>query len=848
MLGEEDALWAEFAAESEEHLDGIEAALAAAAPGAEGINSLFRAFHSLKGMSDALGAQGLKALAHAAEDVLGLVRAGRLPLDPPLAELLLRTVDTLRRQRRQVLEHRPEQPAEPALMAALRRFAGVPSAPPAQAPPPAPAAEPAADPLLATLASRARAAVPLLAALAGPAPDAAARREAVALAEGAALLGLHRLSAGFAVLAEGAAGPAALPALGRLRRQLERLSTLAGEAAGAEELPVVLRGTQDGWLEPLLALLEAGAAPAALANAAREAAAMAAALGEDALEQRLLVLEDLADRAAEPDAAAALAQAAAAMLHGRRDAGPLPPDPAPEETEPGLPALFLPVMGAEARRRALAARAAGRGLFLARLALGVDAALEEQAGDWLRRKGEVLASHNPAGAEPPVLELLLASEESLPALSGQAAQLDPGRHVLQEIAALPEAAAAVAEAEAAGPVTLRVRQETVDDIIALQAELGAAVLSLSEVVREGGTRAALGRLAGLEASLPPHAAPRLAAELERLRQGQEALEALESRVGLALRRLDDAVMGLRVVPIGTLLARLPRVARSVAQAGGKQVEVLLEGQAVAIDRGLVEILSDPLLHLVRNAVDHGLEAPEARRAAGKPERGLLRIAAAREGGEILVRVADDGAGIDAGRVLRRAVAQGLLDEAAAARLSLPEVRALLFRPGFSTAERLTETSGRGVGLDVVQEAVRRAGGTLEVESRPGEGTAFLLRLPLTASIQSVLLVEVAGHPYALPAARVQGVVEGGSLPVEAEARSLPALLGLPEDAAPGGAGVAVLVRSAGRLLALRVDRVRRRSDLLLRPLHPALASLPGVGGMGVLGDGEPVVLLEPEGF
>ncbi|MFC4169434.1 Hpt domain-containing protein, partial [Teichococcus aestuarii] len=161
MLGEEDALWAEFAAESEEHLDGIEAALAAAAPGAEAVNTLFRAFHSLKGMSDALGAQGLKALAHAAEDVLGLVRAGRLPLDRPLAELLLRTVDTLRRQRRQVLEHRPEQPADPALMAALRRFAGTPSAPPAGAAPVPPAA---ADPLLATLASRARAAVPLLAA------------------------------------------------------------------------------------------------------------------------------------------------------------------------------------------------------------------------------------------------------------------------------------------------------------------------------------------------------------------------------------------------------------------------------------------------------------------------------------------------------------------------------------------------------------------------------------------------------------------------------------------------------------------------------------------------------------
>lgn len=867
MLEREDALWTEFAAESEEHLDGIEAVLTGAPPGREGVNALFRAFHSLKGMSDALGAQGLKTLAHAAEDVLGLVRAGRLSLDPPMADLLLRTVDTLRRQRRQLLGRQPELPADPALMAGLRRLAGGSAAPPPrpdpqpEPPPSSPASGDAADPLMATLASRCRAAVPLLAGLAGAAPGEAAtgeaataeaaRREATALSEAAALLGLHRLSTGFAALAEAEAGIAALAALGGLRRQLERLSTLAGEPAGAEALPAALRDTPEHWMAPLLALLGSGAAPEELAGPARQAAAIAAALGRDALEQRLLVLEDLADRAAEPDAASALAEARGALLHARPDSVPAMAWPAPGMPEPGLPAMFLGVMGPEARRRALAARAAGQGLFLARLALGEDAALEERAGGWLRQKGEVLASQNPAGAEPPVLELLLASAAEPGSLTEQAALLDPERRVLREITPLPGTAppetARSEEAEAAGPVTLRVRQETVDDIIALQAELSAAALSLSEVVREGGTRAAHGRLAALEALLPPHAAPRLAAELERLRQGQQALETAESRLGLALRRLDDAVMGLRVVPIGTLLARLPRVARAVAQGGGKQVEVVLEGQEVAIDRGLVEILSDPLLHLVRNAVDHGLEGPAARRAAGKPERGLLRIAARREGGEILVRVADDGAGIDTGRVLRRAVAQGLVEEAAAARLSLPETHALLFRPGFSTAERVTGTSGRGVGLDVVQAAVRRAGGTLAVESRPGEGTAFLLRLPLAASIQSVLLVEVAGHPYALPAARVQGVVETANLPAEAGRRSLATLLGLPEGP-EGQAGVAVLVRSAGRLLALRVDRVRRRSDLLLRPLHPALANLPGVAGMGVLGDGEPVVLLEPEGF
>jgi two-component system chemotaxis sensor kinase CheA len=300
------------------------------------------------------------------------------------------------------------------------------------------------------------------------------------------------------------------------------------------------------------------------------------------------------------------------------------------------------------------------------------------------------------------------------------------------------------------------------------------------------------------------------------------------------------------VPVGTLFGRLPRVVRAVAQASAKEVELVMEGEDVTIDRSLVELLADPLLHLTRNAVDHGIEKPEEREAAGKPRRATLRVSAARRTGQVRVRVSEDGRGIDRGRVLARAIARGLVSEEQAARMSEEEVHALLFRPGFSTAETITETSGRGVGLDVVQDAIRRAGGTVEIASAPGQGTSFTLRLPLTAAVQPVLLVEVGGHPYALPAARVEAVLDGAAAP-GCEVLPLAAVLGLPAEEARG-TGAIVIVKSGGRSFGLAVGAVQRRTDLLLRPLHPALAALPGIGGVGVLGNGEPVVVLEPDGF
>jgi two-component system chemotaxis sensor kinase CheA len=602
-----------------------------------------------------------------------------------------------------------------------------------------------------------------------------------------------------------------------------------------------------------LAALIGGTGGEDTAATARAAAEAATAFNLPQAEALLRLAEDLADRTLDPDAVALLAAEGPALVERLRQAAEggaaairaLAPPGTPAEAEttglPGIPAEFLPVLGPEGRRRAAAALAGGIALYRVRLAIGRPAEEEEAASFWLAEAGEVLTSRSLLDGNPPQLDMLLAIRQAPEPLRAALALADPrGITVLafEPLGAIPAQAIAT-------PVTMRVRQDTIDGIIALEAEVRAAALALSESLREAGTGGSLATLGALERRLGGSAARELAGALDRLRGLQAQLERSESRLSLSLRQLDDAVMELRVVPLGTLFQRLPRVVRATADNSGKQVELVLEGQEVTLDRSLVELLADPLLHLTRNAVDHGVEPPAERLALGKPPRAMLRVRAERRGGQVRLEVEDDGRGIDRVAVLRKAVERGLVGAEAAPGLSAEQVQALLFRPGFSTRDAVTETSGRGVGLDVVQDAVRRAGGALEMQSRPGAGTCFVLTLPLTAAVQAVLLVEVGGHPYALPAGRVEAVLDAGTAPAGQEVMELGPLLGLAERNQAGGI---VMVRSRGISFGLAVDRVQRRTDLLLRPLHPALAAMPGIGGVGVLGNGDPVVVLEPDGL
>ncbi|RVT99237.1 hypothetical protein EOD42_03815 [Rhodovarius crocodyli] len=806
-------LRAEFAAESEEHLDTIEATLSRGGTDRPTVDALFRAFHSLKGMSDAVGAGGMKALAHRAEDALGAARKGELALDAAALPLLA-AADALRAARAALLNRDEDLPAPQPVLDALAALLGAPAPLAAKPAAPAPAA-PRGDPLKASL----------LGLLLESAPRLAAGEADPDLAFAAREVGLPRL-------ARALEGPMDLPAIGRLWAMLALLAEQAGEPLPALPQPALPPAPVLQWL---------AAAPDDMARA-RDAADAAHALGDAAAETALRRVQDLAFRAADADARAmldagrpALAAALATGTLGALDALATPG----LAVDTRLPPDFAASLSADAARRTLLALDSGQRLWRVRAVTGGAAEDEAALEFWLRGAGEVLGSMAVPGAATPQLDLLLASAAEEEALRAALTLADPeARHVLSlQPAALPPPEPAT---PASLHPTLRVRQEVVDNIITLAAEVRAAAAALSEVLKDPSGPAAHATLAALEYRLEGEPARQIANASAQLRRLRNRVSSTESRMTLSMRQLDEAVLELRVVPLGTLFQRLPRAVRAVAEGAGKPVRLEMSGEDVRIDRSLIEMLADPLLHLVRNAVDHGVEPPGQR--GTKPEEAVLSVSAQRLPGQVRIVIADDGRGIDAAAVRRTAEARGLIPPGTA--LSEAATHALLLRPGFSTKAEVTEVSGRGVGLDVVHDAVRRAGGHMAIGSRPGEGTSFTLTLPVSAAIQPVLLVEAGGHAYGLPAGRVVEVLPPGA---EAEGLSLVTLeaaLGLPE-APPGG--TVVLDRPAGRL-GLTVERVAQRTDLLLRPLHPSLAALPALSAVGMLGTGEPVLVLEPDGL
>ena len=786
-MSPDDPLFAEFLAEATEHLDALETGLG----GQADVDAMFRAMHSLKGMAGAVGARGMGALTHRAEDLLGQARAGRLALTGDMLAALLAAVDALRQIRDALSEGRDLAP-DPALLRQL----GEGEAPPVPTLPPV-ASD--AHPLRATLASRLAAEMPGLDAAQVPALAAAAR------------------DAGLPRLAEGLLASGSPAGFGRLRATLALLEELTGVPAGA----AVIR---PGRAEPaaLLAALDA-ADPAILGEAAREHADAAHGHGDAAGEALARQIQDLARRGDAVLLAAARVAFRAALAAPRPAPLPMAVGPPPPPLTPSL-AAALP---AAAHLRAAAAL--GAGLRIWRLRLGPLASAEPALEAFLARAGTSLATAGPVEA----INLFLASSLAPQELATLRAEADPDGTALLDLAA--------ADAPPPAPM-LRVRQDRIDAVIDLEAGLRAANLALLEALAEPRAAQALDELGQLQHALPAAAAARAAFILERLRAARGAAERAAQRLTLGLSQLDDAVLELRVVPFEQVALRLPRTLRDLAQRYGKPAELVVSGGEVTLDRSLAELLADPLLHLLRNAVDHGIELPAERAAAGKPVTARLTLHAERAAGRLRVTFADDGGGVDLGAVEARARSRGLLPPGplhGEARLL-----ALLFLPGFSTRDTVSETSGRGVGLDVVQDAVRRAGGTVELSSDAGRGSRFVLDLPLNTSIQRVLLVEAAGHAYALPAARVDSVIEPTQLREGQRVLSLEALLQLPET--PPGA--IVLLRRPAGLLGLAVSRVGRRIDLLLRPLHPALAATPGVGGAGVLGNGEAVLLLEPDGL
>ena len=315
------------------------------------------------------------------------------------------------------------------------------------------------------------------------------------------------------------------------------------------------------------------------------------------------------------------------------------------------------------------------------------------------------------------------------------------------------------------------------------------------------------------------------------------------------RDLQEAVMAIRMVPISAVFSRFPRLVRELSQRLGKEAEVNTSGEGTELDRSMIEKITDPLTHLVRNAVDHGLETPEARVAAGKPRTGTISITASQRGGSIVIEVRDDGRGLDRDRILARAAERGMnVPEGASDR----EVWHLVFEAGFSTAETVTEVSGRGVGMDVVRRNIQSLGGTVELSSSAGAGTTVTVSVPLTLAIIEAMTVGVAGKTYVLPLASVvesrrvghdelRGIAGHGST-LRVRDDYLP-VRRMSEENGKGGE-IAVIVESEGGRAALMVDELIGQQQVVVKSLESNFRRIPGLSGATIMGDGSVALILD----
>ena len=329
--------------------------------------------------------------------------------------------------------------------------------------------------------------------------------------------------------------------------------------------------------------------------------------------------------------------------------------------------------------------------------------------------------------------------------------------------------------------------------------------------------------------------------------------AFQSRV---LSELQHSVMKIRMVPVEQLFRRFPRMVRDVAKQCGKEVGLVMRGQETDLDKGLLDVIAEPMTHLVRNAVSHGIESAEERVRKGKPARGTIHLTSYHHGNQVIVEITDDGAGIDAQKVKAKALEKGLLTPEEADRLGETEILALVFRPGFSTAVEITEISGRGVGLDVVQTVMHRLKGSVEIETRVGQSTTFRLKLPLTLAIIKALLFRVEQRLYAVPLNAVAEIARARESDVhqvqnyevlQLRDRVLPLVrLGCaPGSGEKAGSGkIFVLVIAMGeRKLGMIVDRLEGEEELVIKALDDQMVATDLISGASILGDGRVVLIV-----
>lgn len=332
-----------------------------------------------------------------------------------------------------------------------------------------------------------------------------------------------------------------------------------------------------------------------------------------------------------------------------------------------------------------------------------------------------------------------------------------------------------------------------------------------------------------------------------------ALDQAVSQLDLLVSDMQNAVMKTRMQPIGRLFQKYPRIARDLARSLGKEVELELVGEETEIDKTMIEDLSDPIIHLIRNAVDHGIESPEERRAAGKPEKSLVRLEARQEGDHIVIMIADDGRGMHAERLRAKALEKGLITDEEANTLDERQSFNLILLPGFSTKDAVSDVSGRGVGMDVVKTNIQKLKGRIDIKSTPGRGSTFVISLPLTLAILPVLLVQLGEQPFAVPLSMVREIMPiqpsavqevGGCATMVVRGTVLPmyplnSLLGWPSEQVPT---YGVLMQTAEHSFILAIDGFMGREDAVIKSLDDFRPK--GVAGVTTLSNGKIVLILD----
>ena len=883
-----DVLWQQFATEVGEHLDLIERELDPAAGRAEGegVAGLFRAFHSIKGLAAAMGVQAMEGMAHSGESLLAGVRDGLVPLNEQHRSLLMDVGDALRAMGQEATAVRGDVAARDDLagrladaVAAFRSGAGTRAK--------ANEVAEGVDPRLAALgAALAQMMERLVEALRPGAPS-------QALSDlDAELLGIDGLIGELGLLGlrrqvrrlsravhDGRPDVALLHDLGLALGVLEETlgydvggRALLGHAAqsGAGDLirvcaraSEVLRSAAPGQIDggEVADLLEAAALRADLLALERSGTLLRLAIdllrrGELHDEASLTltgVLDRIVEQAAanppcdiEAEPAHRLEEMLRALVAGKGIEASLE-----RAMALGVPGALLEQLSDEARERlGKVIDDPGQILIAVDADLESDAALAEAFAAWVADNAEPVTSLVATREGNTRTRLLLATPARPAAVLADLGALDRGGERLR--VTICDGRNDRGRDGIAQPVleeTLRVPSRVIDDILERLGDMMPIAAGLEALVKtpalQPREREAL--LHGLEGAPEPHQI------VDRADERRDALRRISDTFARALKGLREAALELRIVPVDLLFGRYPRLVRDMARSMDKQVVLSLEPNGARIDKGMIERLADPLMHMIRNAVDHGVESPAKREAAGKPERASIVLRAEQRGEHVTIALSDDGAGIDTDAVRKRAVDAGLLSSQAAESASPETLHRLIFEPGFSTAASITATSGRGVGMDVVASTVAELGGSVTVQSRPGEGTTILLELPLSVALQSTLLIEQSGQVFALPDRHVTAVArhDGAShITLAGTSRTpvigLAGLLGLKESARPSSE--VVMIAAGTRRLGLAVERVVRRADILVKESHPVIAAIPGLSGASRLGDGSIVVILDPDGL